>query len=215
MKLIKQLVILRESIEPFEKSKAVGKRRLQMKKIIRGKLNTLSENTAKIREVAEEVSGAIGEARAVDNQVKQALERKESGVTTEMARGKRYMVDLLASNTIQRVQAEGFNGPRGDGFPLASMLAMVSIANKELVSILAAHVFSVCPIAIPSLPAPKKLSSEEELMSALGMLKDKNGEFESFDRFLSRTEVNTKCRSALQCMEAIGATHCFMLFTTT
>jgi hypothetical protein len=110
-------------------------------------------------------------------------------LTPEMARGKRYLVDLLASNAITRVQAEGFNGQRGDGFPLAGMLAMVSMDNKELVPILAAHIYTVCPTAIPALPKPSPDASEDELMSSLGMLKDKNGEYETFPRFLTRTEV--------------------------
>jgi hypothetical protein len=189
-KLVTQLVAVRESIEPFDKNKAVSKRRLGMKKVVRGKINTLSENAAKIQEVATDVSRAITEARAEDEQIKQALERKEPGLTSDMARGKRYMVDLVASNTIQRVQAEGFNGPRGDGFPLANMLAMVSLENKELVPILAAHIYTVCPTAIPTLPTPAPDASEEELMSSLGMIKGRNGEYETFDRFLSRTEVS-------------------------
>lgn len=188
-KLVTQLVAVRESIEPFDKNQAVSKRRLAMKKTVRGKTNTLSENAAKIQAVATDVSRAITEAREEDEQIKQALERKEPGLTSDMARGKRYLVDLVASNAIQRVQAEGFNGPRGDGFPLASMLAMISLENKELVPIFAAHIYTVCPTAIPTLPTPAPGASEEELMSSLGMLKDKNGEYETFDRFLSRTEV--------------------------
>jgi len=193
-KLVHQLVAVRESIAPFEKNKAVSKRRLGMKKVAGGKLNTLSENVGKIQEVAAHVSNAISEARSEDEQIKQALERKEAGYTSDMTRGKRYLVDLLASNTIQRVQAEGFNGPRGDGFPLANMLAMVSLENKELVPILAAHVYTVCPTAIPTLPTPASIASEDELMESLGMQKGNNGEFETFDRFLSRTEVSAKGR---------------------
>jgi hypothetical protein len=189
-KLVQQLVAVRQSIEPFDNNKAVSKRRLGMKKIIRGKINTLSENAAKIQEVAAEVSQAISEARTEDEGIKKALERGDAGYTADMARGKRYLVDLLASNTIQRVQAEGFNGPRGDGFPLANMLAMVSVENKELVPILAAHIYTVCPTAIPTLPAAAPNASEEEFMEGLGMLKGKNGEFETFDRFLTRTEVS-------------------------
>lgn len=187
-KLVQQLVAVRQSIEPFDNNKAVAKRRLGMKKIIRGKINTLSENAAKIQEVAAEVSQAITEARSEDETIKQALERGDAGYTADMARGKRYLVDLLASNTIQRVQAEGFNGPRGDGFPLANMLAMVSVENKELVPILAAHIYTVCPTAIPTLPVAAPNASEEEFMEGLGMLKGKNGDFETFDRFLTRTE---------------------------
>ncbi len=189
-KLVQQLVAVRQSIEPFDNNKAVSKRRLGMKKIIRGKINTLSENASKIQEVAIEVSQAISEARAEDENIKQALERGDAGYTSDMARGKRYLVDLLASNTIQRVQAEGFNGPRGDGFPLANMLAIISAENKELVPILAAHIYTVCPTAIPTLPISAPDASEEVFMEGLGMLKGKNGEFETFDRFLTRTEVS-------------------------
>ena len=156
----------------------------------RGRINTLAENTQKIRQVATEVGQALAQAREEDERIKEALERKDPGYTSDMARGKRYLVDLLASNTIQRIQADGFNGPRGDGFPLANMLAMVSLENKEIVPILAAHVYTVCPTAIPTLPSPKKDASEDELMESLGMLKDKHGEYETFDKFLSRTEVS-------------------------
>ena len=156
----------------------------------RGRINTLAENTQKIRQVATEVGQAIAQAREEDERIKEALERKDPGYTSDMARGKRYLVDLLASNTIQRIQADGFNGPRGDGFPLANMLAMVSVENKEIAPLLAAHVYTVCPTAIPTLPSPQKDASEDELMESLGMLKDKNGEYETFDKFLTRTEVS-------------------------
>jgi hypothetical protein len=79
--------------------------------------------------------------------------------------------------------------PRGDGFPLANMLALVSIDSKDLIPVLTAHIYTVCPTAIPTLPTPSPDASEEELMQSLGMLKGKNGEFETFERFLARTEV--------------------------
>ena len=78
---------------------------------------------------------------------------------------------------------------RGDGFPLANMLAIVSTQAKELAPILAAHIYTVCPTAIPTLPKPSKGSSENDLMESLGMTKGKDGEFETFERFLARTEV--------------------------
>jgi hypothetical protein len=81
------------------------------------------------------------------------------------------------------------HSPRGDGFPLANMCALVSVDNKELIPVLAAHIYTVCPTAIPTLPTPSSDASEEELMQSLGMLKGKNGEFETFERFLARTEV--------------------------
>ena len=81
-----------------------------MKKIINGKVNTLSENVDKIKSVAAEVSQAIGAARAEDENIKQQVQAGNRDLTPEMARGKRYLVDLLSSSVIKRVQAEGFNG---------------------------------------------------------------------------------------------------------
>lgn len=109
-KLVAQLEVLQKSIEPFEKSKAVGKRRLNMKKVVRGKVNTLAENADKIKEVAAQVGQAIAEARAEDEELKKQLQAGNTQITPEMPRGKRYLLDLLASSIRIRVQAEGFNG---------------------------------------------------------------------------------------------------------
>lgn len=108
-KLMKQLVQVRQSVEPFEKSKAVGKRRLGMKKIVNGKVNTLAESVDKIRQVAKEVAQAIQEAKDEDEQLKQEAVGG-AAIPPEAMRGKRYLVDLLSSKVIVRVQAEGFNG---------------------------------------------------------------------------------------------------------
>jgi len=69
------------------------------------------------------------------------------------------------------------------------MLAHTSRQVKEDFTLLvAAHIYSVCPTAIPTLPTPAEGCSELELMESLGMQKDKKGEYETFDRFLARTE---------------------------
>jgi hypothetical protein len=81
-----------------------------------------------------------------------------------------------------------FTSQRGDGFPLANMLAQVSTDHKELGPNLAAHIYTVCPTAIPSLPDPAPDASEDDLMRSLGMLQHADGNFESFERFLGRTE---------------------------
>jgi GLE1-like protein len=80
---------------------------------------------------------------------------------------------------------------RGDGFPLANMLALISVEAKDFVPLMTAHIFTVCPTAIPTLPlVDDGAASEDALMESLGMLRVKDtGEFESFERFLSRTEV--------------------------
>lgn len=179
---------VRNSIEPFEQNKAVGKRRLGMKKIARGKLNTLSENADKIQQVAAEVSQAITQARQDDAAAKHALEQNQPGVTPDMKTGKRYLLDLIASNAMTRVQAETFSGVKGDGFPLAAMISMISAENKDFGPILEGHIYMVCPTAVPTLPAPENNASEDDLMAGLGMQKKKNGEFESFPEFLARTE---------------------------
>jgi len=77
------------------------------------------------------------------------------------------------------------------------MLALVSVDNKELAPLLAAHIYTVCPTAIPTLPRASSDASEEEFMESLGMLKGKDGEFETFQQFLHRTEVRASKLNAL------------------
>ena len=194
-----QLVQVRASVEPFEKNKAIGKRRLGMKKIAKGKVNTLNDNPAKIQEVATEISQAIARYDQEDAQIKQQLQQKVAGITADMAVGRRYFVDLLASTAMTRVQAESFSGTKGDAFPLAAMLAMVSVENKNILAVLAAHIYTVCPTAIPTLPTPKADASEDDVMTGLGMQRDKKtGEFESFPQFLARTENIVSFMAAIQ-----------------
>ena len=188
--LIAQLKEVRESASTFEASKAVSvkKRRLEMKKLVGGKVNTLAENADKIRSVASDVSQAITAARDEDEVVKQQLAAGDTSYSREMARGKRYLVDLLCSKVMVRVQSEGFNGQRGDGFPLANMLAQVSKDHKDMALVLEAHIYTECPTAIPRLPVIDPDASEEELMTALGMKQNSDGTSETFKRFLDRTE---------------------------
>jgi hypothetical protein len=191
-KLMDRLAEIRASLEPFETNKAVSKRRLQFKKVVRGRLNTLSHEADKIRAVSSDVVNAVNAARAEDDQIKSRLEgtgaSADGGLSPDMARGKRYLLDLLCSNVIVRVQAEGFNGTRGDGFPLAAALTSISAEVKEFIPLLAAHVYTACPATIPTLPDIANDASETALMDGLGMIKDKKGDYETFDRFLTRTE---------------------------
>jgi hypothetical protein len=105
-----QLVQLQVTVKPFDTSTDanIKKRRLAMKKIVNGKVNTLAENADKIREVANEVAKAIVQAKAEDESIKEA--QNSSAVPPEASRGKRYLVNLLAEKVIVRAQAEGFNG---------------------------------------------------------------------------------------------------------
>ena len=186
--LIAQLPKIRASVEPFEKNKTVAKRRLQMKKIVNGKINTLTEEAHKIIQVARDVTHTIEEARAQDEQIKEQIKTGNASIAPEVARGKRYFLDLLASKVIVRAQAESFNGQRGDGFPLAAMLAQCANESKDLCPILAAHIYTVCPVCIPRLPSDVSSESDEAFMEELGMLRKPDGEFETFERFLTRTE---------------------------
>ncbi|KAL7531085.1 hypothetical protein ACHAXR_003830, partial [Thalassiosira sp. AJA248-18] len=175
------------SLKEFDKSKAVSRRRLQFKKIVNGKINTLAHDEAKILEVGRVVSEAITNAANDDSSA-----ASSGGYEPVMSMGKKYLLDLLCSNLIVRVQADGFNGTRGDGFPLANMFAHVSIQCEELGPVMEGHLYTVCPTAIPIMCLDTTSSSgndENDLMEGLGMIKDgKSGEFESFDKFLHRTE---------------------------
>jgi GLE1-like protein len=70
------------------------------------------------------------------------------------------------------------------------MLAIVASQYKDVVPMMAAHIYSVCPIAIPALPSISADASEDELMDGLGMLKQKDGTYESFSRYIARNEVS-------------------------
>ncbi|EJK43622.1 hypothetical protein THAOC_37915, partial [Thalassiosira oceanica] len=71
------------------------------------------------------------------------------------------------------------------------MFAITSTSCEELLPVLEAHLYTVCPMTIPAMSLKGDGNSsggdESDLMESLGMLKDKNGEYESFDKFLSRT----------------------------
>ena len=202
--LISNLDVFRSTtLSQFDKSKLVSKRRLQFKKIVNGKINTLSHDKSKILEVASMVDNALNQAFNDDHSA------QGGGGDAIMSMGHKYLIDLLCSNLIVRVQADGFNGTRGDGFPLAAMFAAVSIGCEELGPVLEGHLYSVCPLCIPALSLNQDTTNdgvggavggggedddENDLMTSLGMLRDKNGEFESFDKFLHRTEVSPQRR---------------------
>jgi uncharacterized membrane protein YhiD involved in acid resistance len=186
--LIENLEVVRSSsLAEFDKSKSVSKRRLQFKKVVNGRINTLSHEVNKILDVGRVVVEAI-EGASRDDEAAKAAANNGGGGEGVMTMGKKYLLDLLASNLIVRVQAGTFNGVRGDGFPLAAMIAYVSTKCEEIGPLLEAHLYSHCPTAIPSLSLASPDGGEDELMESLGMIRDKNGEFESFDKFLSRTE---------------------------
>jgi hypothetical protein len=109
-KLVLQLEQVRASIAPFETSVATKQRRMRMKRIGVGKLNTLSEDVAKIRSVAKEVSAEISVCREEDEQYKQQIASGNKSISPEQCRGKRYFIDFVCSKVIVRIQAESFFG---------------------------------------------------------------------------------------------------------
>jgi len=57
--LFAKLHELQKTLQPFSKDKSASKRRLKLRKTVCGKLNTLTDSAAKVKEGAEEVSAAI------------------------------------------------------------------------------------------------------------------------------------------------------------
>ena len=108
-KLVSKLTEIRASIAPFDKSQYVKQRRLQMKRISNGRLNTLNHSSEKIKEVAMDVYKMIVKSKEEDDAVK-AMMGSDASIPPEASKGRRYFVDLVACSVITRAEAEGFNG---------------------------------------------------------------------------------------------------------
>ena len=108
--------------------------------------------------------------------------------------------DRIATEAARTMLTSRVTFKRGDGFALAGAFAQVAAGAAELGPVLEAHLYAACPMAVPALrlaPATGEVGGgdaggEHELMESLGMIQDKGGEFESFDKFLSRTEVSDR-----------------------
>jgi hypothetical protein len=198
IELVSAVTTVRNTISIFDTSSSVAKRRLGFKKLVNGKINTLSTDATKIMDVANSVILAIQQAQQQDDEISERSSGGGGDTTAVMSMGKRYLLDLLCSNLIVRVQADGFNGTRGDGYPLASLFATVHTYCTDLGPLLEGHLYKVCPMAIPALSLTttsgeerggEGREGEDELMERLGMIRDsKTGQFETFDKFLHRTE---------------------------
>jgi len=105
---------LRQDLETFEKNsdKNISKRRLEMKKIARGKLNTLSHDKDKIISIAQDIVQAMHSVIKEDEHIRQQTSMGGGAIIYDTASllGTKYFMDLIASNVIVRIQAEGFNG---------------------------------------------------------------------------------------------------------
>lgn len=105
-KIIQQLVQYRQSAETFADYPGNKQRRMGMKKLVIRSLNTLTQDDlAKNSTNSKALADAIIAAKTEDEQIKQ-----QQPNVPEMARGKRFLINLLTSDVIKRAQAEGFNG---------------------------------------------------------------------------------------------------------
>ena len=82
------------------KVKAISKRQLQMKKIIKGKLNTLNKSKDKVSSVAKDIITAVKQAKEDDTDAKQMIDSSPP----EFVKGTKFLLDLLASNMMERIQ---------------------------------------------------------------------------------------------------------------
>lgn len=108
--LVEKLVDIRAAVQPYETNIAVAKRRMNMKKICRGRVNTLAADVGKIQSVAVEVIAAIKAEKEQDSQMQAQLQQGNPEVSPDTTKGQLYAMDLLASSAVVRIQAEGFNG---------------------------------------------------------------------------------------------------------
>jgi len=173
-------------VAPFDSCKAVSTRRMQIKKLCHGRVNTICADIDKVKVISQELVEALKAEKKTDEELKEKLNKKDPEVKDEMTRGCDYFINLLAREVRVRVEAEGFNGARGDGFPLAAFVTIVSSEVPEFIPVMEAYIYDVCPLALPT-PLGKE-SSKEDFSKKIGMKKNKDGEYESFERFLQRTE---------------------------
>lgn len=108
--LVNKLVNIRSVVQPFDVNKSVSGRRMNMKKLCRGRVNTLAAEVGKVQSVAAELIAAIKAEKELDLQMEALIQQGNRDVSPDMAKGQLYFMDLLASSALVRIQAEGFNG---------------------------------------------------------------------------------------------------------
>jgi len=184
--LVSNLITTEAYVAPFESCEAVSKRRIQIKRLCHGRVNTICSDVWKVQIVSQELIDALKAEKEKDDEAKERSEKRDPEVKFEMTRGCDYFIFLLAREVRVRVEAEGFNGPRGDGFPLAAFVSSVASDIPEFIPIMEGYVYDACPLALP-VPLGNE-ASKDDFSDTLGMKKDRDGEYESFERFLQRTE---------------------------
>jgi len=173
-------------VEPFDSCGAALNRRITIKRLCHGRVNTITNDVSKIDTISQEIVDGLKSEQEEDDDVKERITKEDPEVSVEQARGHQYFINLLSREVRVRIEAEGFNGPRGDGFPLAAFVATVASKVPEFVPIFEAYVYDTCPLALPV--SFENENDQKDFSESLGMKKEKDGEFESFERFLQRTE---------------------------
>jgi len=173
-------------VAPFDSCEAVSKRRMQIKKLCHGRVNTICADVGKIQKISLEIVGAMKAEKQRDDDFRERLIKKDPIALESMTLGREYFINLLAREVRVRVEAEGFNGARGDGFPLAAFVSKVASEIPEFIPTMEAYIYDACPLALPA--SLGKETSNEDFSEKLGMKKNKDGGYESFERFLQRTE---------------------------
>ncbi|GMI45953.1 hypothetical protein TrCOL_g660 [Triparma columacea] len=113
---------IRNKIKAFDKDKTVKARRMQMKKLAAGGLNTLVKEPTCILDVISRVKQAIKSSLSSDLEAPQGSPGKV---------GTLYLLDLLASSLGKRVGAESYSVKNIDGYPLAVVVRAIRNEGGE------------------------------------------------------------------------------------
>jgi len=184
--LASNLVTTEAYVASFDCCEAVSQRRIHIKKLCHGRVNTICADVRKVQLVSKEIVDALKAEKKRDDDFRERLIKKDPVAREEMSRGRDYFITLLAREVRVRIEAEGFNGPRGDGFPLAAFVSTVASEIPGFIPTMEAYIYDACPLALPVHLG--KEASKEDFSDSLGMKKNKDGTYESFERFLQRTE---------------------------
>ncbi|GMI21422.1 hypothetical protein TrRE_jg3213, partial [Triparma retinervis] len=112
MKNRNKLEEIRAKIKVFDKDQTVKSRRMKMKKLAAGGLNTLVKDASVILDVVSLVKEGIASSRSSDS---------SSPPGSAGSVGTPYLLDLLASSVGKRVGAESYSVKNVDGYPLGAV----------------------------------------------------------------------------------------------
>ena len=120
------LASLRQQLALFDGNADCKGRKIEFKKICRGKLNTLSSSAGKIREVCGIINGAYEQAVADD------LAHSGNTSVPELGMGRVFLAELLAASVVGRVEKETFKKEVNEGWGLACVVSGLIAFEKGL-----------------------------------------------------------------------------------